>query len=120
MQEKKYDLEDRFINFAANTILFIQTLPKDKAGDYYGSQVLRSTGSVALNFGEAQGTSTIRDYISKATISRRETRESKNNFKILDKVKYGDPDQRAWLIDESIQLTKILSKIISNKQAEQK
>jgi len=36
------------------------------AGQYYGGQLLRSSGSAVLNFGEAQGTTTARNFVSKA------------------------------------------------------
>ncbi|MFX0556174.1 four helix bundle protein [Maribacter sp. CXY002] len=66
--EKKFDLEDRFVDFAANVVLFCKDLPSDLTGAYYGNQLLRSGGSSALNFGEAQGTHTNKDYINKASI----------------------------------------------------
>ena len=52
-------------------------------GQYYGNQIMRSSGSSALNFGEAQGTNTDRDYINKASISLKELKESRVNLKIL-------------------------------------
>ncbi len=86
---KKYDLEDRLVEFAAKIILFIKALPKDTVGQYYGGQLLRSSGSAALNFGEAQGTKTNKDYISKASIALKELKETRVNLKILTKAKYG-------------------------------
>jgi len=53
MTEKKYDLEDRLVEFARNIVFFCKDLPSDRTGDYYGNQLLRSAGSAALNFGEA-------------------------------------------------------------------
>lgn len=87
MSDKKFDLEDRLVDFAAAVVLFCKDLPLDITGQYYGNQLLRSGGSSALNFGEAQGTDSDRDYINKASIS---LKESRVNLKILNKVKYGD------------------------------
>lgn len=72
MSEKKFDLEDRLVQFAAEVVLFCKDLPTDITAPYYGHQLLRSGGSSALNFGEAQGTNTNRDYINKAGISLKE------------------------------------------------
>ena len=51
---KKYDLEDRFVKFAGETILFCNKLPNDRAGITLCDQLTRSSTSAALNFGEAQ------------------------------------------------------------------
>ena len=50
-------------------------------GLYYGNQLLRSTGSTALNFGEAQGTNSDRDYLNKSSISIKELKELRVNLK---------------------------------------
>ncbi|VAW11770.1 hypothetical protein MNBD_BACTEROID03-415 [hydrothermal vent metagenome] len=83
---------------------------------YYGNQLLRSAGSSALNFGEAQGTNTDRNCINKAGISLKELKESRVNLKILRKVKYGDGVKIANLLDEVEQLIKIIATIIKNKK----
>lgn len=91
---KKYDLEDRLVNFATDIAFICSELPQDFTGDYYGNQLLRSGGSSALDFGEAQGTNTVRDYIFKASISLKELKESRVNLKILNKIGYGNTSKR--------------------------
>lgn len=100
MTEKKFDLEDRLVDFAASVVLFSKDLPKDMTGQYYGNQLLRSAGSSALNFGEAQGTNTAKDYIHKASLSLKELKESRVNLKILNKVDYGNQLERSALLNE--------------------
>ncbi|MGB5820243.1 MAG: four helix bundle protein [Saonia sp.] len=117
MSDKKFDLEDRLVGFAANAILFCKDLPQDMTGQYYGGQLLRSGGSAALNFGEAQGSNTNRDYIHKASLSLKELKESRVNLRILDKVSYGDSSKRIHLLDEAEQLIKIIATIIKNKKS---
>ena len=90
IQAKKFDLEDRIVEFAAKTALFFKDLPKDPIGNYYGNQLLRSGGSAALNFGEVQGANSDKDYINKASLSLKELKESRVNLKILKKLSYGD------------------------------
>lgn len=61
MEGKKFDLEDRLVDFAAQTVLFCKGLPNDLTGQYYGNQLLMSGASSALNFVEYQGANTIKD-----------------------------------------------------------
>ncbi|TVZ16007.1 four helix bundle protein [Maribacter sp. MAR_2009_72] len=114
--DKKFDLEDRLVEFAATVVIFCKDLPSDLTGQYYGNQLLRSAGSSALNFGEAQGTNTDRDYINKASISLKELKESRVNLKILSKVNYGNAVRRGELLDELEQLIRIIATIIKNKK----
>ncbi|ADY29021.1 four helix bundle protein [Cellulophaga lytica] len=116
MSEKKFDIEDRLVEFASEIILFCKDLPTDMTGQYYGNQLLRSGGSSALNFGEAQGTNSNRDYIFKASLSLKELKESRVNLKILTKVNYGNEKRRALLLNEVEQLIKIIATIIKNKK----
>ena len=58
METKPYDLEDRLIKFAGDTILFANKLPNDKAGSHLKGQVIRSSSSSALNYGEVLGAGT--------------------------------------------------------------
>lgn len=115
MADKKYDLEDRLVNFASDIAVFCKDLPEDMAGDYYANQLLRSGGSSALNFGEAQGTKYKRDYAYRSTICLRELKESRVNLRILDKLEYGKYEQRTYLLNEVDQLIRIIATIIKNK-----
>ena len=65
---KPYNLEERLVNFAADIALFSNSLHKDFTGQYYGNQLLRSSGSSALNFGEMQGAQSDKDFKNKAII----------------------------------------------------
>ena len=84
--DKKFDLEDRMVESAADAALFCFDLPNDAVGVYYSNQLLRSGGSSALNFGEAEGTNSDRDYINKCTLPLKELKESRVNLKILKKM----------------------------------
>lgn len=113
---KKFDLEDRFVDFAAKIALFCKDLPNDFAGQYYGNQLLRSGGSAALNFGEALGTNTNRDYIHKASLTLKELKESRVNLRILYRIEYGPNETKDKLLSELEQLIKIIATIIKNKK----
>ena len=115
MEAKKFDLEDRLVNFAAEIVFLCKDLPNDMTGTYYGNQLLRSAGSSALNFGEAQGSFTVKDKINKLSLSLKELKESRVNLRILEKVKYANDFKREELLDEVDQLIKIIATIIKNK-----
>ena len=114
--ERKFDLEDRLVNFAADIVFFCRDMPSDITGQYYGNQLLRSGGSSALNFGEAQGANSDKDYINKVSITLKELKESRVNLKILDRVNYGDSSMRNKLLNEVEQLVRIIATIIKNKK----
>lgn len=115
--EKKYDFLDRLIAFAGDIILMVESLPKNLSGKYLFDQIMRSSGSSALNFGETQGTGTTKDYIAKARISLKELRETEVNLRIMKHVNYGSKD-RDRLHSESIELIKILTTIIKNRKSQ--
>lgn len=68
MPEKKYDIEDRLVGFAGEVILFLNSLPDDRAGVNLAGQLTRSATSTALNYGEAQGAESTKDQIHKLSL----------------------------------------------------
>ena len=63
--ERKFDLEERLIDFAAGIIDISEALPKTFAGNHLGSQLLRSGTSPALHYGEAQAAESPADFVHK-------------------------------------------------------
>ncbi len=116
MKEKIFNFEDRLVAFAGNVIGFNKTLLNDNVGRYYNDQILRSSGSAALHYGEAQGTVTAKDFIHKMSQVLKELRETIVSLKILDRAKYGDVDKIKYLIQEATELAAISGKMILNKQ----
>lgn len=113
--DKIYNLDDRLIRFAGESIFFVRKLPKSYELDYYKHQLIRSSGSTALNYGESQGTMTDKDYVWKLTIVVKELKESRNALKVLLYIDEGNAEERQWLLNEVEELIAIISKIIINK-----
>ena len=65
MEPRRYDLEERLIDFGVLIIKTTEKLPVTQAGRYLGDQLLRSGTSPALHYGEAQGAESKRDFIHK-------------------------------------------------------
>jgi four helix bundle protein len=82
----KQQLEDRLIDFAAKVILFSDTYKKNYAGNHLAGQIIRSSTSPALNYGEAQSAESSKDFVHKMGICMKELREIFVNIKIVDKA----------------------------------
>ncbi|BAO55630.1 four helix bundle protein [Nonlabens marinus] len=109
------DLEDRLIGFAVSVIKACKFLDKSFASQHLSKQLIRSTTSVALNYGEARGGESTRDYLHKMKICLKELRESYINLKIqkgadlITKIELIDS-----LLDENNQLISIFVVSIKN------
>ncbi|MFN4199247.1 MAG: four helix bundle protein [Flavobacterium sp.] len=115
-EEKIFNFEDRLVRFAGECVFFTRKLDKTFENEYYKNQIIRSSGSSCLNFGEAQGTISDKDFIFKLTLVVKELKESRNSLKILDYIKEGDEKTRILLLKEVEELIAISSKMIINKK----
>jgi four helix bundle protein len=82
-KQREYDLEDRLIAFADSAIDVAESVPNTRAGFLLSEQLIRSATSSALNYGEAQGAESKRDFIHKMGVILKELRESSINLKLL-------------------------------------
>ena len=114
--EKIFNFEDRLVRFAGECIFFTRDLNKSYENEYYKNQLIRSSGSSSLNFGEAQGTITDKDFIFKLTLVVKELKESRNSLKILIYIKEGNEVNLNLLLLEVEELIAIASKMIINKK----
>ena len=113
MSEKKYNIEERLIEFSTNLIVFIENLPNSKAANYIGGQLLRSGISPSLNYGEAQAAESRNDFIHKMKVCLKELRESHNSLRILLKAKlYKSIEEINALIIECNELVAIFVKSV--------
>ena len=117
--DKIFNFEDRPVRFAGECIFFTRLLDRLFENEYYKNQLISSSGSASLNFGEAQGTITDKDFIFKVSLVVKELKESRNSLKILNYIKEGDDEKRNLLLTEVEQLIAISSKMIINKKVNQ-
>ncbi len=119
MGDRIYDLEERLTVFAARIVSYVDRLPNSLAGRYYAGQLLRSGGSPALHYGEAQAAESDNDFVHKCKIALKELKESRVNMRIQRLAKLmpeTDPDL-TWLAQECEELIRIVAKIIANKRS---
>jgi four helix bundle protein len=112
-EKKKYDLQERFIDYAVRIINLSEQLPETKTGKHIAYQMLRSGTSPAANYGEAQSAESRADFIHKLKISLKELRESEVWLKIIIKAKIIQPSTTLnALVQETDELISILFKSI--------
>ena len=114
MNNKKFDLTERLEDFAASIILLYNKKPMSYAGDYLAKQLIRSSCSSALNYGEALGAGTDKDKINKLRICLKELRESLRNLNIQSKANLFSEEALSKLKDENDQLIRIIVTRIKN------
>jgi len=114
MSDKKFDLTERLEDFAASIILLYDKKPLSYAGDYLAKQLIRSSCSSTLNYGEALGAGTDKDKINKLRISLKELRESQRNLNIQSKAQLFSKESLLKLKDENDQLIRIMVTRIKN------
>ena len=83
MRTEKYDLEDRLIKYAIETLTLVEHLPAISSGRHIGQQLLRSGTAPAALYGEAQSAESRKDFIHKMKIALKELRESHVWLKIV-------------------------------------
>lgn len=104
---KKYDLDSRLEDYAAAIIIIYNKPPKTFASAYLAKQLIRSTCSAALNFGEAMGAGTDKDKANKLRICLKELRESIRNLNIQTKARLYDDEIMNPLKKENDELIRI-------------
>jgi four helix bundle protein len=114
-KKKPFDMEDRLVEFAADCALFSISIFGSAVGNYYGNQLLRSSGGAALNYGEAQGVNANKDFVHKASIVLKELKESRINLKISLKMFEKNSNQILELKNECEQLAAIIATMIKNR-----
>ncbi len=110
--ERKYDLDERLINFADMIIDISEVLPKTFAGNHIAGQLVRSGTAPALNYGEAQSAESRNDFIHKMKVSAKELRETYNCLRIIRKRKWYTEEKLLLVLDENNQLISIFVKSI--------
>jgi len=114
MKSKKYDLDERLIDFAVANIKLVESLPKTRSAIHLGGQLLRSGTSPSLNYGEAKSGESKNDFIHKMKVCLKELRETYNCLKIIHRAGiYRNEIAILDLLEESNELISIFVKSIN-------
>lgn len=104
---KQFDLEERTFLFAKKVKEFVRLLSRNLSNIEYGKQLLRSSGSVAANYIEANESFSKKDYYMRVKICRKEAKESRLWLRLID----CKSETEKQLIDEAGELMKIFGAI---------
>ncbi|RKX44319.1 MAG: four helix bundle protein [Verrucomicrobia bacterium] len=108
---KNYDLEERTYEFAKAVRTFVRMVLKDIPNIEDCKQVVRSSGSVAANYIEANESLSKKDFLMRAKICRKEAKESKLWLRLIMDEKL--ESDCAKLEQEAHELTCIFGAIIT-------
>lgn len=85
LNNRKYDLEERLIEFALSIISISEQLPKNYLGIHFAKQIVRSGTAPAFQYAEARGAESRKDFIHKLKIGLKELRETHVCLRIIMK-----------------------------------
>jgi len=118
---RKFDLEDRLVDFAVGIIDTVEALPNTRAGNHIAGQLIRCGTSPALNYGEAQSAESRKDFIHKMKIVLKELRETSICLKIVKRKPLIKPPERiVSVLDECNELISIFVASVSTAQRNEK
>ena len=113
--ERPYEIRESLASFAE---LVLRAAQKAQAKSPLAAalcpNLVRAPVSAAANAEEADDTGSTRDFLAKERIALREIKETRLRLRVLKAGGYLDADDH-WLIDEALELTKILATIIRNR-----
>ncbi|OGV78633.1 MAG: hypothetical protein A3K19_31925 [Lentisphaerae bacterium RIFOXYB12_FULL_65_16] len=117
-EDRTWDLEERLLEYSAEVVKLTEKLPKTRAGNHVGGQLLRSGTSSYLNHGEAEGAESRRDFVHKMGVCLKELRESLRALRLIERVPLMDPPSAVRpLLQETDELIRIFRTSIRTAQA---
>ncbi len=114
---RKFDLEERLLEFAAVVIDVSEKLPNTRAGNHLAGQLLRAGTSPFGNHGEAQAPESAEDFIHKMKICLKELRETFRWARLIDRKQWlGNDGQLAFVLREGDELVRIFKASIQTAE----
>jgi four helix bundle protein len=119
MNQTKYDLENRLLEYCVKIIKIVDQLPNSRVGNHIGGQLVKSGTSPYPNHGEAQAAESPKDFVHKLRISLKELRETQRWLKLIQRVPLlKQPEKIDIVLEETEELIKIF--VASIRTAEKK
>jgi len=115
VSKKVYDLEERTFEFARDTRLFVRKLEINIWNREDIKQLVRSSGSVAANYIEANEKLGEKDLLMKLRICKKEIKETILWLRLVEVKLETLEIERVNLMNEAIELKNIMGAIYRNK-----
>lgn len=114
----KFDSEafyERLLRFGQRSQRLVSQLPRTDYNKEYGGQLIRSSASPGSNYIEALEAASMRDFIHRLKICRKETRESNHWLRLIQEANSQLKEiyqETSELIQEGREIVKILTSSI--------
>src|SRR6266446_1219094 len=116
-QNRKFDLEERLLEFASAIIDLSEKLPNSRAGNHVAGQMLRSGTSPYPNHGEAEDAGSREDFIHKLKVCLKELRETRRWARLISRKDWAKDDPTLiFVLNESDELIRIFFSSIQTAQ----
>ena len=114
---KRYDLENRTLNFAKRVRSYVRKLPKVTGILEDTKQLIRSSGSVGANYIEANECISRKDFVLRIKICRKEAKESHFWLRLLTFEENMELEKARGVLErEAYELACIFGSILSKVQ----
>lgn len=105
---RKFDLEERLLEFASAVIDLSESLPNTRAGNHVAGQMLRSGTSPYPNHGEAEDAESREDFIHKLKLCLKELRETRRWARLVQRKAWVQENPTLiFILGESEELIRI-------------
>jgi four helix bundle protein len=109
---KRYDLEDRTLEYSKRIIRLSKALPKNTVNFKLADQLIRSGTSMGANYREANETETKKDFKFRIRICRKEGKETVYWLNLVVEANPEFKERIEPLLQETTELVKIFAKIL--------
>ncbi|MGB8648678.1 MAG: four helix bundle protein [Anaerolineae bacterium] len=113
---KGQDIRDRTFRFGVRVVRMSNRLPRTAAGFELARQVIRSGTSIGANLEEADAGESKADFVHKAKIALKESRETRFWLRTIIEAELLCDEETKGLLKESDELVRIIYTIIANTQ----
>ena len=114
---KKYDLEERTLEFSKRIIHLAKALPKNTVNLRLVDQLIRSGASMGANYREANETETKKDFKFRIRICRKEGKETIYWLNLIIEANPEFKERINPLLQETTELVKIFAAILEKSSS---
>ena len=106
-KERRFDLEERLLEFSARIIEIVDALPNTRAANHVGGQALRCGTSPYGNHGEVQAAESRRDFVHKLRVCLKELKETRRWLRLIQRAAWLSESNTTPVLRETEALIKI-------------
>lgn len=106
-KNRRYDLEERLLEFSARIIRLVDALPNTRAANHLAGQLLRSGTSPYGNHGEVEAAESRKDFIHKLKICLKELKETRRWLRLISRSKLLPEKKLVRILAEAEELIRI-------------